>query len=187
MWEVLHHWYADEEFLDPEGAPAPLPFQGDEQSFSSLVRKYGGDIPAGAMRAELKRVGAVIENDGKLVAQKRSFRPGDNVETLINSLIHAGYALLTTVSHNTDPDREGRTWSQRVAYTQKVRNKDLPRLKRISFDRIGEFTQAIDDTFMSYEQSTGDQETAEKNGPTSTVAIGVFYFEEDNRDLRHKW
>lgn len=186
MWEVLHHWFAEEEFIGDDGAPKPLPFHGGEGSFSNLVRRFGGDIPAGAMRAELKRVGAVTEDGGLLIARKRSFRPDDNLETLLNSLIHAIYALCTTVSHNTNPNREDSTWSQRVAYTQSVKTKDLPRLKRVAFDRINEFSQALDDTFMSYE--IGDEkERGSNSDPTSTVAVGVFYFQEENSRMRHKW
>ncbi len=187
MWEVLHHWHSIDEYLTDTGKPAILPFQGDEKSFSSLVKRFGGDIPPGAMRAELKRVGAVVEDEnGDLVAVKRSFRPEGDQETLVNSLLHAVYALMNTVLHNTDSERSGETWAQRVAYSNKVVTSDLPRLRRISFDRIKDFSQAIDDTFMAYETITDDVETA-REPQTHTVAIGVFYFEESNKNIKHKW
>lgn len=186
MWEVLHHWYAEDEFLTEEGRPAALPFKGDKGSFTNLVRRFGGDIPPGAMRAELKRVGAVVEDQqGKLVAVKRSFRPEKDTDTLINSLIHGSYALLSTVAHNTNPDRDSLTWAQRLVYTQKVVSKDLPRLRRVSFDRIEEFTKALDDTFMAYETIMEASDKEEKDA--STVAIGVYYFEEPNRRIYQKW
>ena len=187
MWEVLHYWHADEEFLDSSGRPSELPFQGESGSFSNLVRRFGGDIPPGAMRAELKRVGAIEEVDGGLLrVVKRSFRPEGNQETLVNSLLHSVYALLNTVAHNTNPDRLGDTFAQRMAYSQKVNAKDIVRLRRVSFDRIEEFTQAIDDTFMAYETITDDS-TSQVNDDCSTVAVGVYYFEEKNTKLKHGW
>ena len=188
MWEVLHFWHSVDEFLDETGAPAPLPFQGDYQSFSSLVRHFGGDIPPGAMRAELKRVGAVIEDeDGNLVAVKRSFRPEGDEETLINSLLHSVYTLLSTVSHNTDTNRDGATWTQRLAYSNKVGKGDLARLRRVSSDRISDFSQAIDDTFMAYETITDDDSDERGRSESFTVAVGIYYFEESNKKMRHRW
>ena len=61
--DVLHHWHAQQEFTDTHGRPKVLPFTGAEHSFTELVKNYGGDIPAGAMRTELKRVGAVDEDE----------------------------------------------------------------------------------------------------------------------------
>ena len=63
MTELLHRWYTEDDFVDAHGLPQPLPFDGPGISFSDLVRRYGGDIPPGAMRTELKRIGAV--NQGR--------------------------------------------------------------------------------------------------------------------------
>lgn len=187
MWEVLHYWHSVDEFLTEAGVPAALPFQGEKRSFASLVRQFGGDIPAGAMRAELKRVGAIAEDeDGSLVALKRSFRPEGDEETLVNSLVHGAYAFMSTVSHNTDPDRDAGTWTQRLAYTTKVAKTDLPRLRRVSSDRIRDFSQAVDDTFMAYETITDEESNSDKTD-SFTVAVGMYYFEENNKKIRHGW
>jgi len=176
LWDVLHHWHSDDDYLDESGRPASLPFHGDEGAFQSLVRKYGGDIPAGAMRAELKRVGAIVESDdGELSVIKRSFRPEGDQEILVNSLLHGVSTLLETVCHNTDPDRPSETWAQRVAFSQSIRQPHLRAIRRICHDRINDFTQAIDDSFMGYEILGED---SNPDGDSKTVAVGVFYFEE---------
>ncbi len=185
LWDVLHHWHADDEFIDSSGRPTILPFHGDDGSFENLVRKYGGDIPPGAMRAELKRVGAIVESDaGELTVVKRSFRPEGNLETLVNSLIHGVYTLLSTVSHNTNAERIGETWAQRVAFSQNIKKSHLPTVRRISFDRIHDFTQAIDDSFIGYEKLGEDTESGDEG---RTVAVGVFYFEEGEDEGGLNW
>ena len=185
LWDVLHHWHADDEFIDSSGRPASLSFHGVSRSFEILVRKYGGDIPAGAMRAELKRVGAIVESSsGDLTVVKRSFRPEGNQEILVNSLIHGVRSLLTTVCHNTDPERHGETWAQRVAFSQKIRQSHVPTVRRICFDRIDDFTQAVDDSFIGYEK-LGD--STELDGEYKTVAVGIFYFEETDEDSELNW
>jgi hypothetical protein len=185
MWDILHYWHADSEFLDQTGRPLKLPFAGERNSFSSLVRQYGGDIPPGAMRTELKRVGAIEEHeDGTLSVLKRTFRPKGDHESLVASLVHAVYPLVATVSHNTDPERVGSTWPQRIAFSQAVKTDDVPRLKRITADRIGGFSESIDDLFMAYE-TLNDPESKEED--TSTIAVGVFYFEDRETSKNYKW
>jgi hypothetical protein len=185
MWDILHYWHADREFLDTDGRAAKLPFAGNHGSFSSLVRRFGGDIPPGAMRTELKRVGAIREDEnGRLVVLKRYFRPKGDHESLISLLIHAVYPTIAALSHNTDPDRIGSTWPQRVAFTKAVRKSDVPRLKRVSSDRIVAFTESIDDLFMAYETlNENDIKEEEK----TTLAVGVFYFEDREKNKRYKW
>lgn len=185
MWDILHYWHADSEFLDSVGRPLNLPFAGMSNSFSSLVRKYGGDIPPGAMRTELKRVGAIKEDEeGNLSVLKRTFRPEGDHESLVGSLIHGVYPLVATVSHNTDPDRVGTTWAQRIAYSQAVKTNDVSRLKRITADRIVAFAESIDDLFMAYETLN---EPESKDEDKSTIAVGVFYFEDRETRKNYKW
>ncbi|MEM1174240.1 MAG: DUF6502 family protein [Pseudomonadota bacterium] len=186
LWDVLHHWHSDSEFVNSDGTPLELDFSSDSgPSFSELVRRYGGDIPPGAMRTELKRVGAVVETGkGTLKALKRSFRAEADHDMLIGSLIHGVYPLIATVNHNVNSERKGKTWKQRIAYTQSVRKSDVPRLERITGDRIVEFAESIDDLFMAYETLYEGDESKED---TSTLAVGVFYFEERDKDDSFKW
>ncbi len=186
MTEVLHSWFSDAEFLDSDGRPSVLPFAGERRSFSRIVKRFGGDVPPGAMRTELKRVGAIEEDqDGNLRVLKRSFRPDGDHDALILSLLHGVYPYISTVVHNTDPATEGSRWKQRIAFSQKVRAEDVSRLRRISNDRIAEFTQAVDDLLMAYE-SLHDEDVADQK-QQMTVAIGAFYFEERDKNMRYKW
>jgi len=185
LWDVLHYWHADDDFIDADGGPITLPFHGAENSFENLVRKYGGDIPAGAMRTELKRVGAVIESDeGELKVVMRSFRPAGDLDVLVNSLIHGVYPLLSTVCHNTDADRDGATRAQRIAFSQNIKQAYLPIIRRTCLDRIHDFTKAIDDSFIGYEKLGGEIEPTDE---TKTVAVGVFYFEEGEDEVDLNW
>jgi hypothetical protein len=185
MWDILHYWYSDPEFLDSTGNPARLPFSGDSRSFSALVRRFGGDIPPGAMRTELKRVGAIEEVEGgNLRVLKRTFRPEGDHDSLVASLVHGVYPLIATVSHNTDPNRVGPTWTQRIAFTRSVNQTDVPRLKRIAGDRIAAFAESVDDLFMAFE-APKEEEIDELD--KATIAVGVFYFEDRETDKKYQW
>ena len=183
--DVLHHWHTQSDFTDDNGRPMPLPFSGDEQSFTMLVKKFGGDIPAGAMRTEMKRVGVVNEDEsGLLTAVSRAFKPESDHENLITLLVHAGYSMLANIEHNTNPDRPEATWPIRVIFTKSKRGSDSKQLRRITRDRIVEFSEAIDDIFMAYE-ALQDEDSSDSSG--DVVAVGVHYFEELDDDAKYQW
>jgi hypothetical protein len=183
--EVLHRWHSEEEFLNNAGRPKLLPFGGDYSSFTSLVRRFGGDIPPGALRTELKRVGAIQEREGGVLELvKRSVMPSGLDERLIISLIHGAYPLLSSIAHNVNPEREVESWPQLTAFTQSVRQVDIPRLRRISSSRLTEITESFDDLFMAYETL---HESEEGCADQNLVAVGVFYFEDSETTKKNPW
>jgi len=185
LGEMLHRWHADNEYLDSAGRPVVLQFSGEGVSFSSLARKYGGDIPPGAMRTELKRVGAVIEDEhGNLQAVSRVVHPKGEHEKLVTAVVHAIYPLVSTIAHNVNPDRGDDTWAQFNTYSRSIRKIDIPRLRRISLDRLTALAESIDDLFIAYETlHENDGSDDDKN----IVAVGVYYFEEKDPNATKFW
>ena len=175
MATILHKWYTEGEFLDRSGAPVDLKFDGPGLTFSSLVKKYGGDIPPGAMRTELRRINAIEETEaGELRVLKRNVSGLDVHEKLIAGLARVLYPAAATIAHNTSHKDD--TWVQRIVFTESVREADLSRLRRISSDRLVEFTESIDDLFVAYEAL---HETDTSAGAGRSVGVGVFYFEQE--------
>ena len=184
--EILHRWHAEEEFLDAAGRPATLPFSGRDASFSALVKKFGGDVPAGAMRTELRRVGSIDENEnGELTVKRRSFWPADETGRLESALLHHVYPLLSTVAHNTDPetDTENNADAQYAAYSLRLNKNDRPRLRRMCADRLSDIAESFHDLFMAYESN--DEPTPENS--ESPIAVGIYYFEERDENAKYDW
>lgn len=185
LLDVLHQWHAQSEFTDSNGRPLPLPFTGGDKSFTDLVRKFGGDIPAGAMRTEMKRVGVVQEDEsGHLHVLKRAFRPDTDHENLVTLIAHSAYPLLSNIEFNTNPDREDDRWAHRVAFTQSLRSQDTKQLRRIAKDRIADFAENVDDIMIAYESL---QDDGEVDRSEELVAVGIFYFEERDKSANYKW
>ena len=180
MAQILHRWFTELEFLSNDGKPIELPFNGSDKSFSSLVRKYGGDIPPGAMRTELKRIDAVEDTaEGNLRVLKRNVSGLQSTDKIVNGLATQLYPAILTFENNTGVDKISDRWVQRAVTTSFVRDTDLNRVRRISSDRLVEFTDSIDDLFAAYE-TLYDQE--ESQAPNRAVGIGVFYFEEQKSE-----
>jgi hypothetical protein len=61
---VAKGWLIDLRFANQRGVPRRLPFKGNGATFSSLVKKYSGDIPARAMLSEMKRL-RMVNHDSR--------------------------------------------------------------------------------------------------------------------------
>ncbi|MDJ0911639.1 MAG: DUF6502 family protein [Woeseiaceae bacterium] len=182
---VLAKWHSESEFLDETGEPAVLDFAGEGKSFSALVKKFGGDIPPGAMRTELKRVGAVVEqDDGRIQALRRSVQPKVDHENLCVALAHGAYPILSSIAHNTNPELSESAWAQRTAYSANISPGDVSRLRRICSDRAGDTVESFDDLFMAYEQLNEERSQESRSTP---VVFGVYYFEERDPDATSMW
>jgi len=184
--EIITRWYSEEEYLDKNARPLLLPFTGDSGSFSSLVKKFGGDVPPGAMRTELKRMDLVTEDeDGALLVKSRTLVPTDSTDNLMSCLVHGVYPLLATTVKNTDPNKvRGEGVAQFSTYSLSIDQGDKTRLKRISYDRLAEMAVSFDDLFSTF-GSTSNGEDKETENPV--VSVGLYYFEEDDPRARYKW
>jgi hypothetical protein len=98
---------------------------------------------------------------------------------LINGLAKVLYPAALTLAHNTNSEGGDDTWVQRIAATKYVRDNDVPRLRRISSDRLAEFVESIDDLFIAYETL---YESEELDTSERAIGVGVFYFEEDKSE-----
>jgi hypothetical protein len=177
--EILDKWHSDSEFLNSAGRPMTLKFDGPSPSFAALVKKYGGDIPPGALRTELKRVGAVSEDEsGQLTVQKKYFRPFDQDEQLQRALSQAVYGLALNINRNITHESDER-WVERTAFSTRIRRGDNARVRRISQDRAIEFVESVNDLFSAYETIYSEDEPGLE---FTTVGVGVFYFEAEGRD-----
>lgn len=179
--QVLHHWHYDPAFSLQPGKPKALPFEG-LTSFSSLVAKYAGDIPPGAVRTELRRAGTVEEIDGLLVVKQRYFVSAAFDEDLINRITFALTNLGSTVVHNAElyhaqgsnaPMTAGRlersAWTERLSEADRIEFRAWVRLQGAKF--VEDANQWLGERELPKE--------AWKSHPPRTLGVGVYYFEED--------
>ena len=169
---VLQLWHADSRFVDELGHPKDLPYGGEGVNFSDVVRAAGGDVPPGAVRAELVDAGAVMElENGLLRALKRYFVPADVGEDLLVGFTHFVNPILVGLARNTERNCE-RPFVQRLAYSDRLTAATVPLFRDISQHRASNFLQGIDD-WLSVNEAAGDSPTVD----LYRVGIGVFYYE----------
>jgi len=182
---VLHHWHYDPDFSVSAGKPKPLSLTG-QKSFSELVRRYAGDIPVGAMKTELERAAVIIEDaDRRVVAIKHYLHPAEFDEDFVRNIAFSIQNLTTTIIHNTNllqsenfsaeiNEKYGRF--ERFAWANHV-NADAADVFRTWIRNEGsEFLERADDWIGEKELPQSQWES----GPSKTVGVGVYYFEDDN-------
>lgn len=172
---VLHAWHADARFLDSRGNPRNLQFQDDESGFSALVRAVAGDVPPGAVRAELRRAGAVVDlDDGSLQAVKRYYVPGDVDEKAITVISGLLFPMAAGIAHNADPARTAGGFIQRFAFSDSLDAQSKFEFRQWSRIQATHFIESMDDWLAEHETEDG---LAQNVAHRTTSGIGVFYYE----------
>jgi hypothetical protein len=167
---LLHAWHFDPRFTDQEGLPRDLAFDEGEPNFTDLVRAAAGDVPPGAVRAELLRGSAMIElSNGAFRPTKRYFVPSHFDEKAVTVMSAMLYPFLSGLDHNSNPDRTVGGYIQRVAYT-KLRPEDREEFRLWSREQVTKFLESIDD-WLTPRQIPLDTE----GEPIS--AVGAFFYQ----------
>jgi hypothetical protein len=173
---VLHAWHSDRRFADVDGKPRNLDFQDEVSGFHALVRAVAGDVPPGAVRAELRRAGAIEElQDGRLRVLKRHYVPGHVDEKAITVMSSMVFPLTAGIVHNTDPNRTAGGFIQRIAFSENLQSSAVPQFRQWSRDQATAFIEKMDDWIAEHEKS--GVASAEDQSFSGTVGVGVFYYE----------
>jgi hypothetical protein len=97
---VVAGWLRDRDFHSGD-EPAALLLYGDDASFSTLVRRYSGDMPPRAVLDELIRVGTVQRDDeGRLRLQTRGYIPRASDTAKLDILAADVPYLISAIDHN---------------------------------------------------------------------------------------
>lgn len=172
--QILHYWYTEPEFLTAENVPRPLQFEGDTSSFAMLVQRGVGDIPPGALRAELKRVGAITElEDGSLLPLRRHFVPQDVDDRLEMGLQFGLRCLAETVAHNSNSARKGGPWFERQVHTAEIDPDSLPNFREALVSKLEEFSEELDNALVNREKQSAPGTRDDER----EIGVGIYYFE----------
>ncbi len=179
---VISGWLNDPRYWDERGNPMDLPVEGDEPSFSSLVKKYSGDIPTQAMLQTLSDAGSVTTMENGLVRLvNHAYIPGNDPVEKINILGTDVGELIATIDHNlTAPEHE-------LKFQRKVSNRQicidsLPEFKRISARKAQTLLEDLDEWLARHECP---QEGDAAGKQSAYVSLGIYYFDEKDSQGPH--
>jgi hypothetical protein len=181
---VIHYWHYDPEFSDSPGDPKPLQFDG-QSSFTSLVSRYAGDIPAGAMRAALRQAGTLEEDrDGRLVARQRHFFSTEFDEDFVRGIAFSLGNLGSTKLHNAQlhqtpgfsrEQNESCGRFERTAWTEHMSREAAALFRAWVYQEGPRFIEQADSWLGEHELPMQEWHADEPRA----VGVGLYYFEED--------
>lgn len=172
---VIAAWRREADFLDAEGQPAALPMSGRGATFSGLVHRFSGDVPARAMLDELIRSGAVEQlKDGRIHLRDRAYIPKSSEADKVHILgTDVGY-LISTIDRNLRPDAPQPFFQRKVAYDN-LPDEVLPQFRKLAGRKAQAFLEKIDRWLAAHDR---DIDPHAAGTGRNKAGIGIYYFEE---------
>lgn len=167
---VLARWHADEQYVDAEGRPVPLPLEGPEPSLKGLVSRVLPSIdPAQAIQwlTELKG----IRRQGKRVLPTDKYLAFNRLP--VAAWAHglaAVLGMLRTVEHNVSASPQKRLL-ERMAVNPTFPIQALPQFHRELKRQAGEIVWRFDSDMRR-------EEARLKGKPVTRLCIGLYAFED---------
>jgi hypothetical protein len=170
--QLLHEWSSNSKYLDLSGNPRSLPYAGDDVSFTTLVAECARDIPPGAMRAELTRVGSIAElPDKKLKLIKKYFVPSDIDGKLEIGIKEAINTLGETVAFNCDPNRKEPLRFQRLVSLDDFPTDRIEFVQKFTSEKLRVVSEEVDD-YLSEQAAKGASSDSKLQ-----VGVGLYYYQ----------
>ncbi len=180
---VISGWIRDPLFLDNDASPLTLPLEG-AVSFSSLVKKYSGDMPVRAVLDELLNIGAAaLQADGTARILARAYLPpGADKQAKLDILGTDVADLVATIGHNLDP-KNGSPFFQRKVCYDNVPAEFLEQFKSLSAAESQALLEKLNAWLAARDR---DANPDVQGSGRKRVGLGIYYFEEDREDIPPK-
>lgn len=150
---VISGWITDKRFCTKQHQPRPLPFEGDANSFTLLVRDYSGDIPPRTIADELTRLGAIAINDkGEMQLLQKAYIPSANTDEQFDLLAEDVADLITTITHNLEQPSPADKRFQRKVYYNNVPIEHLAELRQFIADTAQHCLETINRKLAKYDR-----------------------------------
>lgn len=97
---VINGWLKDIDFQDKNGKPLPLHIDSAQHSFTELVRRYSGDMPAQAILRVLEAAGTIKVSSQQVTLLTHTYLPGNDPIEKIHSLGNEVAELIEAIDEN---------------------------------------------------------------------------------------
>lgn len=173
---VISGWIRDPTFQDGWKEPAVLPAEGEGATFSELVKKYSGDVPARAILDELLRVKAIEKMpDGRIRLVERAYIPSGGDTDKLHILGTDVALLINTIDHNLGCQPENAYYQRKVAYNN-LPEEAIPELRKLAAKHAQIFLESLDEWLATQDR---DANPTRGGSGRKHAGVGIYFFEED--------
>ena len=188
MARVLAGWHTDPDFIGPYGMPLEIRYEEEGLSavtFSTLVKRYSGDMSTRSMLDELMRVGVVIETEpGWLKVLRRDYEPQSLAQDSFERVGEVVKNFIDTVDFNLQKEETGRSRFERIVYSPEgIRSEDMDLFDKFVNERCQALLEEIDNWIAQLDLPKGDKESVTHKG------VGIYHYIErpdEKRSFKEK-
>ena len=169
--QILTGWHLDSEFTDENGQPKVLPATGPTGSLLSLLKRYAGDLPHGAIRKEMQQRALIEEqSDGGFRVLRRDYVFSGLDPEIVHQLGVALHDHATTLEHNLDEARQAKPRFERMADNASVNPSAYKAFQKLVEERGLSFLEEMDGWLSENELET-PTDSAARN---LRLGVGVY-------------
>ena len=171
---VISGWVRDSDYHF-NNSPTELSLDGKTLSFSSLVKKYSGDLPVRAILDELLNVKAISLKDNKVKLLTNAYVPSEGTSEKIHILGTDVALLINTIEHNISNKLEPAFYQRKVVYDN-LPNEAIERFRELSHKDAQLLLEKMDDYLSKLDRDTNLDIQGQGR---KRAGLGIYYFEED--------
>lgn len=173
---VIAGWVRDRDFTDAAGNPSALSQEDGKSSFSELVKRHSGDVPARAVLDELLRVGAVEHlEDGRIRLLSRAYIPRTSDLDKLEILGADVSDLIYTIDHNLRHGAADPYFQRKVMYDN-LPAEAISQFRALSAEQAQMLLEKMDQWLSQHDR---DVNSSVKGTGRIRAGIGIYYFEEN--------
>ena len=175
---ILTGWHVDPEFQNEDGQPKDLPATGPTGSLFSLLKRYAGDLPHGALKKEMLQLGLIKEKpNGRLKVLQRDYVYTTLDPEIVRQMSVALHDHATTLEHNINPDRKKPVRFERMADNARISTRSAKTFMKLVEGRGMEFLQEIDAWLSTHEIDESNDDTDRQ----VRLGVGVYLIHDDSQ------
>jgi len=180
---LLTGWHLDEDYIDENGEPMDLTLEGRHPSFTTLMNKYGGDIPLKAMLKEIKQANAieVLENE-KIRPLTRYYMPTKSFANRIASIAETFVDIGNTSYHNFVREVDTESRLQGRAFNHYVDRDSVEDFNIFIRDKGNKLLEEADKWLSEHEVTNSDNNTK----PTVRLGLGIYLIQDPENEANQK-
>ena len=175
---IMTHWLGDENYLDDQGEPLPLPLTApdDQPSLDRLVSSVSKDVRARAVLDEWLRLG-IVDMSGYVVRLKKSaFIPEEGYE---EKIYYFGRNLRDHIAAGThNLEGKGPPFFDRAVYYDRLSPSSLEELRQYTQDHGAKLMIRVN----KKARQLADKDAAKGGDLAGRMTLGVYYFAEEEEE-----
>jgi len=183
---LLQGWHTDADFVGPYGVPRDLYLDKDPvglQTFTELVRRYGGGGTRDALLSQLTKIdAAAIPPAGEPIrVTKRTYIPESMAPDAVEVAAKGLRRLSETIDHNLQNAESGdRLFERWVFPDDGILERDWERFHALVSERLQDLVRELDTKFSWFESPRS------KGAEGISVGVGICVYR-DSQDDKRDW